>query len=120
MRNELFLFQHIQQYTDRTSRGDILRWIKSDRKTAVHIWHTFAGIKQHLHTINLANFVFGKIHFSKFYVYLLVVALTSNGWEISVFLSWQMLLKDNAYGDNWTRSLFHKYYTVIFPASSSA
>lgn len=60
MRNELFPLQHIQQYTDRTSRGDILRWIKSDRKTAVHIWHTFAGINQHLYTISLANFVFGK------------------------------------------------------------
>lgn len=55
--------------------------------------------------------------FPSFIVYFLVVALTSSGWQISIFLSWQRSLKDNTYfhpGENWTRSLFHKYYTVIF------
>lgn len=54
MRNELFPFWHIQQYTDTARKGDKLRWIRSDRKTAVHTWHTLAGIKQHLYTISLA------------------------------------------------------------------
>lgn len=88
------------------------KWQKDSCAYLAHIcWNNPASVYNKPCNI----WVWEGFTFPSFVVYFSVVALTSTGWQINVFLKLADVFKAYFYpGENWTRSLFHKYYSHFF------